>query len=188
MKTDYASYLRDRGPVRLLLRRLFLLPVKRYFRGKVLDIGAGIGEFLDCYPDSIGIDRDYAAVAYCHARGVRCIQADAYLLPFRSDSFDGVLLNNVLEHLECPADALSEIMRVLKKGGRLMIEIPGKKGFHHDETHVRFWVRNDIADLLKLHGFLDIKTHYFPIPCEKAGDIFAHNKLRVCAVLVTIEQ
>ena len=172
----------------LLMRRLFLLPVKRYFYGKVLDIGAGIGEFLDCYPNSIGIDRDYATVSYCHSRGFRCIQADAYLLPFIHDSFDGVLLNNVLEHLARPEDALSEIKRVLKKGGRLMIELPGKKGFLYDKTHVRFWVQDDIAALLKLKGFRDIKTRYFPFPCEKAGDIFTHNKLRVSAVLVTKEQ
>ena len=110
MKTDYASYLRDRGRVSLLMRRIFLLPIKRYFHGKV----------LDCYPDAIGIDREYATASYCHAGGVRCIQADAHLLPFLNDSFDGVLLNNVLEHLERPEDALSEIRRVLKKGGILV--------------------------------------------------------------------
>jgi len=188
MKTDYASYLRDRGRVSLLMRRIFLLPIKRYFHGKVLDIGAGIGEFLDCYPDAIGIDREYATASYCHGGRVRCIQADAHLLPFLNDSFDGVLLNNVLEHLERPEDALSEIRRVLKKGGRLMIELPGKKGFHHDKTHVRFWGQNDMVDLLKSQGFMDIKTHYFPVPCKKAGDILTHNKLRIYAVLVKKEQ
>ena len=165
------------------MRRLFLLPIKRYFHGKVLDMGAGIGEFLDCYPNSIGIDRDYAMVSYCHAKGARCIQADAYLLPFIHDAFDGILLNNILEHLERPDDAFSEIRRILKENGRLMIELPGQKGFHHDKTHVRFWGRNDIVNFLKLQGFRDISTHYFPVPCRKAGDVFTHNKLRVSAIL-----
>ena len=45
-------------------------------------------------------------------------------------------MNNILEHLDEPDRAFSEIKRVLKNEGRLLIELPGKKGFYHDKTHV----------------------------------------------------
>ncbi|OGW36941.1 MAG: hypothetical protein A2Y97_12645 [Nitrospirae bacterium RBG_13_39_12] len=159
-----------------------LRPIVNYFSGKVLDIGAGLGEFLQYYRDSVGIDTNEDCVAFCVAKGLKCLHADVYNLPFNNGSFDGVLLNNVLEHLEMPDAAFSEIKRVSKKGGKLAIELPGKKGFYHDKTHVKFWDKEDICDVLKRWGFDNIVTKYFPIPFKIAGEIFTHNKIRVFAV------
>lgn len=182
MRSEYAAYLRDRGWARLLLRRLFFLPVRRFFNGRVLDIGSGIGEFLEIYRDAVGVDRDMDNVSYCAGRGRQCLCADAYSLPFREGSFDGVLLSNVLEHLEHPDAAMKEVTRVLRDGGRIMVELPGRKGYAFDSTHVRFWGETDIVSYLTLHGFRDIRASYFPVPCERAGDVLTHNKLRVYAV------
>jgi ubiquinone/menaquinone biosynthesis C-methylase UbiE len=181
-RSDYFAYLVRRGKLKRMIRKLFLLPVARSFAGKVLDVGAGIGEFLESYKDSVGIDKDFAAVSYCTSKGLECVQADAHRLPFHDDSFDGVLLNNLLEHIEDPDTVMGEIRRVLKDGGKLVMELPGKKGFYFDETHVRFWTREEIVMFLERHGFRNIVTHYFPLPWGKAGDIFTHNKLRVSAV------
>jgi len=182
MNSDYFRYLRKRSLIGILFRRLFLMPVVNYFRGNVLDIGSGIGEFLECYPDSVGIDVNKDCVEFCVSKGLKCFHADVYRLPFMDNSFDGVLLNNILEHLEKPDDAFSEIKRVLKKDGRLLIELPGKKGFYHDKTHVKFWDKESIIDFLKRWGFDNIVIKYFPIPFRIAGEIFTHNKIRVFAV------
>lgn len=45
-------------------------------------------------------------------------------LPFRADSVDAVLLLEVLEHLRYPFNALSEIRRILRPKGRLVITYP----------------------------------------------------------------
>jgi 2-polyprenyl-3-methyl-5-hydroxy-6-metoxy-1,4-benzoquinol methylase len=47
-------------------------------------------------------------------------------LPFESDKFDVILLNDVVEHIKRPIliDVLKECKRVLKKGGRIFIEFP----------------------------------------------------------------
>lgn len=182
MKQNYFSYLKNRTAVRFFLRRVFLSPVVKYFSGKVLDIGAGIGEFLDVYHDAIGVDLNEDCVSYCSSRGLICVQGNIYDLPFAEDSFDGVLLNNILEHLERPDDAFLEVKRVLKHKGKLMIELPGRKGFKHDRTHVRFWGKNDISDLLKERGFIIVKSKYFPVPFKAAGDLLTHNKLRIFAL------
>jgi ubiquinone/menaquinone biosynthesis C-methylase UbiE len=47
-------------------------------------------------------------------------QADIFHLPFEDETFDGVILCFVLEHLHDPIEALHSVKRVLKKGGVLM--------------------------------------------------------------------
>jgi len=178
---EYFRYLNERSSLRRYLRKLFLRPIVLTFSGRVLDIGSGIGEFLELYPDAIGIDMNPDCVASCLKKGLKCIEGSAYHLPFDDGFFDGVLLNNVLEHLERPEDALAEIWRVLKRGGSLIIEVPGEKGFRYDKTHIRFWGKASLTSFLEEHGFAAIKVNYFPVPFASAGSLLIHNKLRVYA-------
>jgi SAM-dependent methyltransferase len=182
MQSEYCEYLRQRSPASILLRKLFFIPIAKYFSGRVLDIGSGIGEFLEYYTDSIGIDIDRDCVTFCKSKGLNCLHADVYKLPFDDNSFDGVLLNNILEHLEKPGVAFLEIKRVLRNDGKLLIELPGKKGFYYDKTHVKFWGKKEIVDFLEKWSFKDIRAKFFPLPFEFAGDILTHNKLRVFAI------
>lgn len=184
MESEYFAYLKKRSRLGKILRRFFISPVLSYFHGKVLDIGSGIGEFLEYYPDAVGVDLNKDCVEYCRSRQLDCIWADAYELPFSPGSFDGVFLNNVLEHLERPEDAFEEICRVLKENGSICIEVPGKRGFDHDRTHVRFWETDDLTRLLQDIGFSEIRSGYFPVPFRWAGRVFTHNKLRVYATMI----
>ncbi|MDP3110499.1 MAG: class I SAM-dependent methyltransferase [Thermodesulfovibrionales bacterium] len=165
------------------MRRLFFVPVLNYFKGKVLDIGAGTGEFLEYYPCSVGVDINRDCVDFCMSKGLECLHADAYNLPFPDNTFDGVLLNNILEHLDRPEQTLEEAARVLRDEGRICIEVPGSKGFRHDPTHMKYLVLQDLETLLKGRGFRVISSNYFPVPFRWAGDILTHNKLRIFAVL-----
>ena len=82
-------------------------------------------------------------------------------LPFPEETFDIVVCNDVLEHLEHPAKALENIMKGLKRGGVLYINTPNlnfirKKVFHHadkKEHHVSLFSRNDMLNLLQRIGF-----------------------------------
>ena len=183
MASDYFRYLSDRSVIGIFLRRLFMMPLVYFFQGRVLDIGTGIGEFLAYYPNAVGIDMDSDCVAECVKKDLDCVRADAYHIPFTPDSFDGVLLNNVLEHIDDPDRMFREITRVLRDNGRLAIELPGSKGYSHDKTHVQFWQKGDIVTYLPVWGFRNIRISYFPVPVALAGDLFTHNKLRVYAVL-----
>jgi len=103
---------------------------------QVLDVGCGRGEILrHCArigADAYGIDYAAAAVhlsravaqAERHAPGrIGVYQADAKHLPFPDSAFDRVLLFDVVEHLY-PWElrqALAEVHRVLKPGGRIII-------------------------------------------------------------------
>lgn len=182
MQTEYSEYLAGRGAVLRLLRRLMLRPLLKHFSGRVLDIGCGIGDVLRLYPDSIGVDADPGCVSFCRSQGLPCVLASADTLPFGDDSFDGVLLNNVLEHIERPEAVFGEVRRVLKQGGVLVLELPGKKGYAYDPTHVRYWDRAAVSSFLAERNFTSVRTWFYPVPFEAAGDFLTHNKLRVVAV------
>jgi ubiquinone/menaquinone biosynthesis C-methylase UbiE len=71
----------------------------------------------------VGIDLDIAALRDHTAHRSR-LQASAVSLPFSSCAFDLVTSNMVFEHLDRPWDALAEIRRVLRPGGRLIVHTP----------------------------------------------------------------
>lgn len=50
--------------------------------------------------------------------------ADATKLPFEDESFDLVIANHILEHIPEDEVAMGEILRVLKKGGTAMLQVP----------------------------------------------------------------
>jgi len=57
-----------------------------------------------------------------HKKGLLPLQANSDQLPFPPDTFDGILLVDALHHFLNPQNAVSEMLRVLKPMGRLLIE------------------------------------------------------------------
>jgi SAM-dependent methyltransferase len=62
------------------------------------------------------------------------VLGDAASLPFLADTFDTVMLLDVVEHLSRPEDAFAGACRVLRKGGRLLITVPFSYPMH-DQPH-----------------------------------------------------
>lgn len=97
----------------------------------VLDIGTGTGEIplrichavsgvdaVDASREMISIARDNARLR--GARNVTFSVHNSYNLPFRDETFDAVIVSNLLHIVEHPADVLTEARRVLKADGRLI--------------------------------------------------------------------
>jgi len=80
---------------------------------KTLDIGCGNKYYDNLFPNKINIDID--------KNKKPDIIASVYNLPFQDNEFDNILCLEVLEHLFEPAKAISEINRVLKPGGKLIL-------------------------------------------------------------------
>jgi SAM-dependent methyltransferase len=107
---------------------------------RVLDAGCGQGEVLAEFA-KFNVPVDYYGVDL--AVGQRdwvfrvSALADLHTLPFKSGSFDKVICNQVLEHVDRPDDVLGELARVLRPGGRLFIAVPFV--WHvHQEPYDRF--------------------------------------------------
>jgi SAM-dependent methyltransferase len=99
--------------------------------GRALDIGCNGGGYLLALRrmgwDVHGIEMDPAVAEYARAQfglDVRTGSAEAALPEIPDGHFDVVTMWHVLEHLADPSRVLSEIHRILKPGGRLMLEVP----------------------------------------------------------------
>jgi SAM-dependent methyltransferase len=91
-----------------------------------LDFGCGTGEFASCFPDSayVGVDPAVHYVRYAnHARSGQYSVMDGTVLALRGASFDAALVLGVFHHLadDLVRRAVSELHRVLKPGGTLLV-------------------------------------------------------------------
>jgi SAM-dependent methyltransferase len=92
---------------------------------RVLDVGTGEGQVARLAVDGgakvvVGIDPTANQVSVAHERagGPAYARAGADALPFGDASFDAVVACLVFEHIEAVDDAIDEVARVLRPGGR----------------------------------------------------------------------
>lgn len=100
--------------------------------GDLLDIGSGQGKLLKLLASrskrAVGVDIDadqrrFARAELLLAGLPNCTlrKADMYALPFAGGSFDTVILDDVLRDAERPVAALVEALRLVRRGGRLVV-------------------------------------------------------------------
>lgn len=79
---------------------------------RILDIGSGNSSYNRFFPNRIAVDIDPARKPD--------VIGDAHNLPFKDGEVDAILSTDVFEHLKDPVKAVSEMRRVLKKGGKVI--------------------------------------------------------------------
>lgn len=94
-------------------QRLKIFLEKHASHDRTLDIGCGDNYYVNLFPNKISLDID--------SKRKPDIVADVYNLPFVDNEFDIILCTEVLEHLIYPSCAISEMRRVLKPGGKLIL-------------------------------------------------------------------
>jgi SAM-dependent methyltransferase len=85
----------------------------------------------------VGLEYDFARAREAHTRGENITNAAGEALPFPDGSFDLVLSHEVLEHVRDDRLAMSEMARLLRPGGRVVVFAPNR-GYPF-ETHGIFW-------------------------------------------------
>ncbi len=110
-------------------------------RGTVLENGCGVGLYVaHLTPHAgrlIGLEYDFQQAKMAHSRGTRVVQAAGERLPFPDDSFDVILSHEVIEHVQDDRQTVSEMVRTLRRGGRLVLFCPNR-GYPF-ETHGVYW-------------------------------------------------
>jgi SAM-dependent methyltransferase len=132
--------------------------VTRHFapRDEILDVGCGTAWLADHFSSYTGIDASPDAVASAGARGHRVLLVDLGrgTLPFPDDSFDGVILKDVLEHLPQAESVVREVRRVLRPTGVAFASSPDAQRWVWDDyTHVRPYTRKAYRLLFTDAGF-----------------------------------
>ncbi len=117
--------------------------------GRIVDVGCGNGQLLAELArrrqdgvDLVGLEPSFAlatsASARLHPRAT-VVEGSGLDLPFADDSFDLVLLSEVVEHVPRPIRLLSEVRRVLRPDGEVVATMPNMSAYEP------FW---RIADLI----------------------------------------
>lgn len=97
---------------------------------RVLDVGFGSGDILlmlsrkgaECY--GIEIVRVAIETLKCRHPFLHIFSARAAFISLKSDSFDIIICSHVLEHESNERAAISEMVRVLKPGGKIFLGVP----------------------------------------------------------------
>jgi SAM-dependent methyltransferase len=159
----YFEYLSQRSFLGKIYRNFILYPrLNKYLKGKALDIGCGIGDMLSYRENTIGLDINPLNVNYCKKKKLEAFLMKKGRVPFKDQSFDSVLLDNVLEHISTPTLLFNEIKRVLKTNGILLIGVPGIRGFEIDSDHKIFYDEIKLNNLAKKFNFSVNDVFYTP--------------------------
>lgn len=148
-------------------RRLdFIKPFIGELDGLILDLGCGVGEYVRAIKltgvECVGIDIERSRLLDATARDklvesseftpASYLLAASETLPFVSDSFDAVLMNEVIEHVHDDRETLREIYKILKPGGVCILFAPNK-GYPF-ETHGIWWRNKYIFGNIPLVNWL----------------------------------
>ncbi len=132
--------------------------------GTTLDIGCGHRPYEKIFTHSssyVGLEYDTP-----HNRS-RFKKIDAWYrgerFPFERESFDSAILTQVLEHVFNPDIMLSEIHRVLKPGGQLLLSVPFAWDEHEQPHDYARYSSFGLIHLLEKHGF-QIDSHIKTVP------------------------
>ena len=140
-------------------------------KGRILDIGAGVGDFLSvCKNDgwqTIGIEPSDKAKNIAKSKGVSFVEN---LSELENHSFDIITMWHVLEHVPNLEEQITELKRLIKPNGTIIIAVPNFKSF--DAKHYgQFWAA------------FDVPIHLWHFSKTAIQKLFAKEKLELTKVL-----
>jgi SAM-dependent methyltransferase len=122
-------------------RRLEMIQQWADLTGRILDNGCGLGTYLESFgrfsQHRYGLEAEYGRALASQPRSDGVIQGIGELLPFADNTFEFVFSNEVIEHVDDDFLALSEMARVTKPGGRILIFCPNR--WYPVEQHGVYW-------------------------------------------------
>ena len=149
----------------------------------IADVGCSFGITLMSlqqhgFNNLCAIDPDRAAIRYLTQQGIsgRTGLATDHL-PELENKFDLILLRHVLEHLPSPLDAVENVTKWLKPGGRLYIELPDLSrfqeagpfpGFFFEYEHINHFSLSSLQNLMRDYTLAQYESTIEIYPCLRA--------------------
>ena len=154
---------------------------------KICEIGFGDGKLLKKVADRFnyepfGIEYAKEGIKQAQGRGIKTIEGNAFdenILRKYHEFFDVVFSYGFIEHIIPPEKAIQMHMKLLKRGGYIVMQIPRFKKFN--------WLKAKVfrPDLLPLHNLTIMEEEVISSLSKKEGiqEIFCKNygtlKLRI---------
>jgi len=113
-------------------------------KGRILDIGAGVGDFLSvCKNDgwqTVGIEPSEKAKTIAKSKGVSFVD---HLSELENHSFDIITMWHVLEHVPDLENQIKELKRLIKPNGTVIIAVPNFNSFDAN-YYGKYWAAFDV--------------------------------------------
>ena len=106
------------------------------------------------------IKRGWINVDIQKGKGIdKSFNFDKFPYPFESNTFDYVLLDNVLEHLDRPSEVLNELRRICKKDAIIKIIVPyyHSRGAYNDIAHKHFFNETTFDSFVNQEKYYGLK-------------------------------
>ena len=143
--------------------------------GKTLDVGCGSSIILQSINDVVGLDVQQNKLRYMRRYGVPLVRGSVFALPVGDATFDCVVCSQVIEHIPYDEAIFTELRRVLRPGGLLVLGTPDyatvgwrtieplygffAPGGYKDE-HITHYTREGLELLCREQGFALEDTAY----------------------------
>ena len=143
------------------LRHLLKLPVN----GWLLDAGGGTGrvsgQLRPFIKHTVVSDLSHRMLQKAQAKDLGPVRAHVERLPFNDQCFDRILVVDALHHFCSQSEAIADLVRVLKSGGRMVIEEPD---YNHEGVKIlaliekillmrsRFYTPQEIRNMIASRG------------------------------------
>jgi dolichol-phosphate mannosyltransferase len=166
-----------------------IIPLQRYWQrrrhaitvswtrhaGRILDAGCGSSIIIQSLNNAVGMDYSHTKLRFLRRYGMPLVRASAFALPFGDHTFDCVISSEVIEHIPFDEVLFTEMKRVLRPGGMLVIGTPDydtigwrtieplygllQPGGYKDE-HITHYTRARLIEILERHGFIYEESAY----------------------------
>ncbi len=140
-------------------------------KGKILDIGAGVGDFLLTAKNDgwqiVGTEPSSKAKAIAQQKGVSFVDD---LKEIDNQSLDVITMWHVLEHVPDLEEQIAELKRMIKPDGTLIIAVPNFKSFDAN-YYKEFWAAYDVP------------IHLWHFSKTAIQQLFAKHQLQLVQVL-----
>lgn len=197
-KGGYANYYEGmRVNKKTFTDRLSKIEKKLGFKGKLLDVGCALGDCIftakeEGWKEVFGVEVSKFAYEFTKKRGLNVKNTTLDKADFKTNYFDVITYQDVIEHVDNPIKELSYAYKLLKKKGFIYIVTPdmgglwhsllGKLWYHYKPgEHIMYFSQQSLKLALEKSGFKDIETRitYHVLSVE-----YILNRLRYYSPLI----
>lgn len=174
---EYRSY-HSRHPLQRywIRKRLALIRGLLGAHQRVLDIGSGSNYLATTLPGLVAVDIEPQKIRFLSRLGVAAQLADAAKLPVSGESFDQIIMSQLLPYVDAAEAVIKEAHRVLVPGGKVVVCVPDSQRVAWKVfgtlytmlpnvkdsriTPKRQFTRTSLVDTFVAHGFRPLEYQY----------------------------
>lgn len=165
-----------------LIGAFYQRALKQHCRGRLLDLGCGKVPLYLAYRELVSenVCVDWAQSMHKNAfLDVECDLSQA--LPFEDAAFDTIILSDVLEHIATPEKLWQEMTRILRPGGKILMNSPFFYSLHETPHDYYRYTEFALRRFCELNNLTVVEISALGGAPEILADVMAKNLMRAAA-------